>query len=220
MLRSMPEERHLPEKPSSGQHTMTDPVKPTPVVAGLVKDVFAPSAKLVGSELRSYLKERFDEARERRRNENLNSHISAVRTSLPKPPPENVTYERLDLFSDWVEGAQDVSEDDPLLSDMWREILRDIVSGHHITKSLIEIMKQVDSRMAALLLSCRRKPRNRVNDQDTYHAKRLEALGLLERDYGLTAWLIFYFALLFIGGYYAYDVPHLSLWIGSRRSGC
>jgi hypothetical protein len=204
---------------------MTVPAKPTPVVGGLVKDVLGPSAKLVGSELRSYLKERFDEARERRRNENLNSHISAVRTSLPKPPPENVTYERLDLFSDWVEGAQDISEDDPLLSDMWREVLRDIVGGQHITKSLIEVMKQVDSRMAALLLSlarkrpclaCRISSRissllglsvgRRLRGEDIFHAKRLEALGLLERDYTLlTVSILTVVSSLFAGSYFAYE---------------
>ena len=124
------------------------------------------------------------------------------------------------MFSDWVEGAQDVSEDDPLLSDMWREILRDIVSGHHITKSLIEVMKQVDSRMAALLLYLTRKQLclacrilsllrlpvgRRLHGEDIFHARRLEALGLLERDYTpFTVSILTVVVTFIVGGYYAY----------------
>lgn len=205
---------------------MTDPIKQltlTPALTALVKDVFGPSAKLVGSELKSRLKDIFNEARERRRNENLNAHISAVRASLPKPPLDDVSYEQLDLFSDWVEGAQDINEDDLILSNIWQEILRDIVSVHSITKSLIEVMKQVDSRMARLLLSCRREQRYAINlfnlffkkfglsvgqqfyDEDLFFAKRLEALGLLERHYNRSFVSIFLVVFVLIIAYFTYD---------------
>lgn len=83
---------------------MTDPIRQltlTPALTALVKDVFGPSAKLVGTELRSYLKEKIDDARERRRSENLSRHISVVRAALPKPPPEHVSYDRFEMFSEW-----------------------------------------------------------------------------------------------------------------------
>lgn len=181
---------------------MTDPIKQitiTPAVTALVKDVFGPSAKLLGSELKSFLKAQFDEAKERRRSENLGKHITAVRETLTEPPPENVSYKNLELFSDWVEGAQDIGEEDAVLTQMWREVLHDIVQNRKVSKSLIDLMKQVDAPMADLLIALSRVKHSRLNalrsllnplnskhvDEESYHnARRLESLGLIETDQG------------------------------------
>jgi hypothetical protein len=208
---------------------MSDPIRQltlTPALTALVKDVFGPSAKLIGTEIKSYLKERFDDARERRRNENLAKHISAVRAVLPKPPPEQVPYERLDMFSEWVDGAQDVDDGDRDLAAMWREILRQIIEGQSVNKSLITVMKEVDAQMAELLLRFRRKrgPMDeilqlfgsvfrlfgfsgfkRFAGEDLFNAKRLEAIGLLDRDYSpIILWSIL-FGTVFWGAYFAYQ---------------
>jgi hypothetical protein len=178
---------------------MTDPIKAdliksvtlTPTLTSLVKDVLSPSAELIGVELKSYLKQKIDDVKERSQNKNLSAHISAVQVSLPEQISRNVTYdEQLYLFSDWVDGAQDISEDEPILSDMWQEILRDIVNGKRVTKRLIETMKQIDYRMAKLLLTfgdnkkvTRIKPysliqfllqRSQLSNDELVDAKRLE----------------------------------------------
>jgi hypothetical protein len=206
---------------------MTDPIKAdliksvtlTPTLTSLVKDVLSPSAELIGVELKSYLKQKIDDVKERSQNKNLSAHISAVQASLPEQISRNITYdEQLYLFSDWVDGAQDISEDEPILSDMWQEILRDIVNGKRVTKRLIETMKQIDYRMAKLLLTfgdnkkvTRIKPyslirfllqRSQLSNNELVDAKRLEKLGLLDRSYKSA---IFNSAVLF-GGYVALDL--------------
>jgi hypothetical protein len=207
---------------------MPDPIRQltlTPALTALVKDVFGPSAKLVGTELRSFLKERFDDARERRRSENLSRHISVVRAALPKPPPEQVSYDRFDMFSEWVEGAQDVSDSDPELAEMWREVLRRIIEGESVSKSLISIMKQVDAQMARILLCFRRKKSpldevkipfeqvmkvlgfsrsRRFADGDLFNARRLEAIGLLDRDYSPILLRCLSTGIVIFGGYVAW----------------
>jgi|GEM_PF-4425085 len=205
---------------------MPDPIRQltlTPALTTLVKDVFGPSAKLVGTELRSFLKEKIDDARERRRSENLSRHIFVVRAALPKPSPEQVSYERLDMFSEWVDGAQDVSDSNPELAEMWREVLRRIVEGESVSKSLIAIMKQVDAPMAQLLLRFRRKkgpldevivpvvrifklfgfggPR-RFADEDLFNARRLAAIGLLDRDYSFNILGFVLTGIVIVAGYF------------------
>lgn len=208
---------------------MTDPIKQltlTPAFTALVKDVFGPSAKLLGTELKSYLKEKFDDARERRRSQNLSKHFEAVRTSMQKPPSCEIPYEQIDIFSEWVEGAQDVSDDDPELAHMWRELLREIVQGQPITKSLLAVMKQVDSRMAGILLRFRQRHKTRdaemllflktlsffglrgvrrFRGENLFHAKRLESLGLLDRDYSHIVNSIFFVLAFAVATYYGFE---------------
>lgn len=203
---------------------MTDPIKTdsiksltiTPTLTSLAKDVLSPSAELIGIELKSYLKQKIDDVKERSQNKNLSAHISAVQTSLPEQISKDVTYdEQLYLFSDWVDGAQDIGEDEPILSDMWQKILRDIVSGKRITKRLIETMKQIDYRMAKLLLTFGEKKkiakqyslirfllqRSQLSNDEVVDAKRLEKLGLLDRHYTST---VVNFIVLF-SGYFTLD---------------
>jgi hypothetical protein len=100
---------------------------------------------------------------------------------------------------------------------MWQEILRDIVNGKHITKRLIETMKQMDYRMAKLLLNFGGNKkvtkiksyslirfllqRSQLSNDEVVDAKRLEKLGLLDRSYKSA---IFNSAALF-GGYFTLD---------------
>ncbi|NBV23541.1 MAG: hypothetical protein EBS05_16680 [Proteobacteria bacterium] len=188
---------------------MAEPDKQTSAnstISSLVKAVLEPSAKLLGAELKTFLKESIDAAKERRRNENLGKHIAAVRDSLREPLPDSVTYQNLERFGEWAEGAQDVGDEEPMLTKMWREVLCDILKGKPVSKELVGMMKQVDGSMAALLLSLSRRKRSYfgsfrasllgaksrfVHDDCLVHANRLEAVGLVERDYGEVAFDIF-----------------------------
>src|SRR5947207_2810269 len=139
---------------------MADPIRQltvTPTLTALIKDVLGPSAKLLGTELKCYLKEKLDEAKERRREKNLTSHITAVRDSIRVTIPEQASYKQLDTFNDWIDGAQDVGDDEPTLTQMWRRLLRRLIEGQSPTQGLIDVMKKVDSPMAGLLVGFRER---------------------------------------------------------------
>lgn len=190
---------------------MPEPNKTTTVptvMAGLVKEALEPSAKLLGIELRDKIKEVLDAAKENRRSENLRKHIAAVRESLPNPPSGETSYEQLELFNSWAEGAQDVDEQEPDLTRMWRKLLHDIVQGRHVSKDLVSVLRQVDAPMAKLLIALGQNQdsswvemRNALNLPETddaveevrFQIKRLESLGLVDNDHKKKfGWTVFF----------------------------
>jgi hypothetical protein len=190
---------------------MPDPIKQislSPALTALAKDIFGPSAKLLGTELKSYLKEKFDAKREERRRHNVARHLEEVE-KVVKPsvrPREEVTYSQEHLFLEWVEGAQDVSDDEPELARLWRSLLGDIATSGDIHTEQIALLKQMDSAMAKQLVQFDRDRKMffgkmepirfynfriyafglgsvYVSGERLYQTQRLEKLLLVERDY-------------------------------------
>ncbi len=95
----------------------------SPFLTSLIK----PSADYLGQELRSFISEHIDCWKKRKQSQNLRSHIESTRGLLEsaqgEEPGEADTLEQLELFEDWVEGAQDVDPREKELSCMWRELL-------------------------------------------------------------------------------------------------
>lgn len=172
----------------------------TPAFTALVKDALQPSFKLIGVELKDRLKDHLEKARAARRGMNLESHIRAVRDSLPSPLQGEDSYEQLELFHEWTEGAQDVDETQTELARIWRDLLAQIVTGKLRDRILIDTLKQVDAPMATILLGLNepaRKPtrgrgfvramspvptyllRPPYDGKERFYRNRLVSLGLI-----------------------------------------
>jgi len=114
----------MSKKESSGEAVSLRGVSLTPVFTAL----FKPSAELLGKELRNTIKEMIDERKTRRREENLQAHIDAVRIKLSSQtdePNEATTsfIEQPELFSEWVENVQEIDPRDVEISNLWQNLL-------------------------------------------------------------------------------------------------
>lgn len=124
------------------------------LITSLAKDVLQPSAQLIGQELKGRLKATIDERKANKRAENLKRHLDwAARTGLPEGTRAvESDLLQLELFTDWMEGAQDVDESDAELCSIWRRLLLNIVTGESTQRELLNKVRQLDGDAARLLL--------------------------------------------------------------------
>ncbi len=124
----------------------------TPALTSLLK----PSADYLAEELKEYFKEKIESLKKRKRSENISEHIKSVLEKVEKTKESYkepaASLEQIELFEEWVEGAQDIDPNQELLSSMWRDLLKGIIRGNIKGDLLISILKQIDSFDAMLLL--------------------------------------------------------------------
>lgn len=166
----------------------------TPALTSLLK----PSADYLAQELKEYLKGKIESLKQRKRSENISEHIKSVLEKVEKADnsykESAATLGQIELFEDWVEGAQDIDPSQELLASMWRDLLKDIIRGNIKGNLLISILKQLDNYDAMLLLKFKIHGRYRPNNpEEKYYLKRLETLELVEEKIG--HWLIMSFAI-------------------------
>jgi hypothetical protein len=175
----------------------------TPALTSLLK----PSADYLAEELKEYLKEKIESLKKRKRSENISEHIKSVLEKVEKTEKAYkepaASLEQIELFEEWVEGAQDIDPNQELLSSMWRDLLKGIIRGNIKGDLLISILKQLDSFDAMLLLKFKIHGRYRpINSEEKYYLKRLEASELVEEKIG--HWLFMSFAIYIPLLYLAY----------------
>lgn len=153
----------------------------TPFLTNLLK----PSADYLGKELRSYLQSTIEQWKEHRRSENLRHHIGTAAKRMNPQGESKVRdrdgLERMELFEDWVSGAQDVDPMEAELSQIWCELLCEIAKGARPTRLLLTVLRQLDGESARVLLRLRDDRRFRARDSRTaYHMRHLSHLELVE----------------------------------------
>jgi hypothetical protein len=189
-----------------GEKSNSSEIKEISVTPFLTK-LLTPSADLIGGELRDYLKEKIDTWKEKKRGENIVGHVSKVQSRVENKDTsihiEQENIAQLDLFSDWVEGAQDIEPESGDIADLWQELLLSIAKGDAKNKILIEKLKQVNAEEAAILLRINRSEYKRYRPQDEkdfYHLQQLENAGLVTRSYaGIIRMAGFLIAMLLLG---------------------
>lgn len=75
-------------------------------LVGLDK-LFAPTFEYLGEELKDKVKDTLEEHKKKKRQENTAIHLAAVIERDPDNKVESV--EQLELFSDWLDGAENIS---------------------------------------------------------------------------------------------------------------
>ena len=150
----------------------------TPVITSLLK----PTSDLVGIELRDYVKEKIDNIKKKKRVENVAGHIHHAQGVLQKERKEEIggteKIQQLELFGDWVKGAQDIDPEDSILGRLWQNLLVDILKESRIDKVIIEKLESITTQEALLLLKIYKKGYiSGPNEKEKYFLSRLETIG-------------------------------------------
>jgi len=124
------------------------------LLTSLAKDVLQPSAQLIGQEIKGRLKATIEERKAAKRAENLKRHLDwAARAGLPEGTRVvESDLLQLELFAEWMEGAQDVDESDAELCSIWRQLLLRIVAGESTQRELLDKIRLLDGEAASYLL--------------------------------------------------------------------
>lgn len=162
----------------------------TPAFTALLK----PTTDYLGLELRDYVKNTVEGLKKKRREKNIDSHVSAVQRRLSEEPAlESVdtdgTLSQLKFFEEWIDSVQEVDPEDEELSEIWEELLAQAARGKKHSPEVVRALKSLTPREAKFLLEMNfRVPSfpivsGFVRSEDRYLAKSLEQRSILERDY-------------------------------------
>ena len=211
---------HLPE---SMQNMFLEILKPSVEQIGenLKNEISTDVSKSIGKKIRTVLEEGFVKSiREQIKEKNLNYHIEMVIKKIHEDDKKDnrsreelhKTFQKVDLFLEWVECAEDISAKDSTLSEIWQNWLYKLSQSRDSSnqKILLNKMKQLTPEDAEILLRFRgnrfRRLTSNLNTDDklSYLTKKLIDMGLLKRFYyhelfSFISSLVFIFALLTFG---------------------
>lgn len=185
----------------------------------LKNEISGDVSKSIGEKVKNVLKDGFIKSiKDQIRSENLNYHIKVVLNKIQldnakrqescepgravkdqdgsgeSQKKESVyeTIKKTDLFLEWVEGAENVSKEDDIISEIWQDWLYRLSCGEEISdsKMLLEKMKVLTVEDAKLLLRLKGGGTlllNSIKSPDEkykYLIQRLSGLDLIKRNYG------------------------------------
>lgn len=162
----------------------------TPTLTSFLK----PTADYLGNELRDYVKVKVENLKAKKRKANVQSHMHVVGVQLGIPlnyDEESLdNIPQLELFDEWIEGAQEVDPSDEVLAKLWQGLLLEIVQGKSKSKVLIETLKSLESHEAELLLRFRgRRIYHPKGNEERFILRKLKSLELIEFDWAFLAML-------------------------------
>lgn len=181
-------------------------------VAPALTALLKPTAEYLGLELRDYVKSRVEEWKERRRAENLHTHIEGVKKKLEGNAPssssgESTSFYQLALFDEWMSNVQDIDPADKELSDLWQSLLASAARGARVPAEVVSALKTLSPKEAQFLVDMsRRAPpvpflSGSVSGENRYLANSLETKRILEKDY---AFSVLFLSSLVFSGLFAY----------------
>lgn len=155
----------------------------TPSLTALLK----PSAEYLGTTLRDQIKAKIEPILEKKRDENIRSHVQSaekkIGMSFFEVESDNSNANLRD-FNKWIEGAQDIDPDNKILAELWQGILIDIVKGKKDNRLLIKTLNQLETNEAEFLLKFKKGVvRKKRNTQTDYMIEKLKRLNLVELSF-------------------------------------
>ena len=98
-----------------------------------------------------------------------------VQLGVPLSYSENTvkTIQQIDLFDEWIEGAQDIDPEEATLAKLWQGLLSEIIQGNTHNRLLLNTLKQLNSSEAALLL--------KFKNRRIFHPKGAEEQFILRK---------------------------------------
>lgn len=196
--------------PKSLENMIVDLLKPSIQDLGyqLKNSLGKELSESIGSKIKKSLEsEVLSSVKEQVKIKNLTYHINAVKQILEKEggerPKQSRNIEesilRIDLFSEWAQGAEDVPPEDKLLANIWAGWLAALSKGDEIpeNKIFLEKMKKINHADAQLLLRFDKRYSSQ-SEKELFILKKLSDLDLIERNYTteLTSVIVFIGALL------------------------
>ena len=146
-----------------------------------------PTADYAGIALRDYVKEKVENLKAKKRKKNVQQHMESVGVILGEPlnyDEESIgSIKQLDLFDEWLDGAQDIDLEDETLAKLWQGLLLEIVQGKSKNRLLISTLKQLESHEVELLLNFNKRRVFHPKDSESrFILKKLKKLELIESD--------------------------------------
>lgn len=130
----------------------------TPALTGL----FKPTTKLLGEELRLYVKKNIDKFKEHNRERNLQFHLQKI-NDLVEESVEPIVSEDEDLLKNAekllssLETIQDVDPSEKELSEIWQNLIASLKLGKNVPKHLIDTLKNLSPLEASILIEIQRQ---------------------------------------------------------------
>lgn len=161
----------------SADKGVTSELSLTPTLTALLR----PTADYLGTEIKNRVSEKIEEVRERRRAANLLTHIGTVSAKTGLDAEVIAGSRQLDLFQEWMEGAQDIPPQDKVLSEMWEGLLVKILKGIDFESKLLYALSALSESDAALLLKFSRSSKYRPKDEkERYQLRQPQFEPLVE----------------------------------------
>ncbi|MAR56668.1 MAG: hypothetical protein CMM93_05745 [Rickettsiales bacterium] len=139
--------------------------------SGIISNLFGPITKDIGQE--------WAESRRKKRSENLNAHVEAVKTEINSSGLNSPTDKQVLLIEKWSDSAQDVGDDDESLAAIWRALLEKVASDDSESEMLIKISADLTSDEAKVMFLLLE---DRYSVDEGPARKSLMAKGLIQKN--------------------------------------
>jgi hypothetical protein len=128
-------------------------------------DLFRPTTKLLGEELRNFAKKKIDTIKERNRDKNLRFHLDEINKIVGKHTDINSEEDReneqllknAEKLLESFEAIQDVEPAEKELSKIWQNLIASLRLGKSIPQHLITTLKALSPLEASILIRIKSK---------------------------------------------------------------
>ncbi|MBG0757787.1 hypothetical protein [Vibrio cidicii] len=143
------------------------------------ESLLKPSTDYLGTELKRYFQNRIEEAKAKREEQNLLSHIESVRKKSVSKQETELSYSQLELFEQWAGEVEKIDPSDETLSDIWHNLLLNSEDSFN-SEVLLTKLKKLSSGDAITLIKVLN--RDSLSREDRYRLTTLKDLGLVEQN--------------------------------------
>lgn len=148
-----------------------------PTITSLLK----PTTDYLAEELKETVKAKVESKKKQKEEENLLSHISSVNDKINSSGKGQVSYEQLDLFSDWVDSVSKVDPVNKELSQLWQNLLVN-ASTENSSEILISKIKTISPGQAKALVAFADNSKKGLSEEERYYLKTLEENELIQSN--------------------------------------
>lgn len=138
-----------------------------------------PTTEYLAEELKEAVKAKVESKKKQKEDENLLSHIGSVNDKIKSSGKDQISYEQLDLFSEWVDNVSKVDPTNKELSQLWQNLLVN-ASTEKSSEILITKVKATSSGQAKALVAFADNSIKTLSEEDRYHLKALEDNELIQ----------------------------------------
>jgi len=123
-------------------------------------DLFRPTTKLLGEELRTFAKGKIDAIKERNRDKNLKYHLEKVNEIVSSKDAEDIDpvieddelLKNAEKLVESLETVQDVDPSAKELSTIWQNLIASLRLGQSVPEHLISVIKTLSPLEASILI--------------------------------------------------------------------
>ena len=128
-------------------------------------DLFRPTTKLLGEELRNFAKEKIGAIKERNRDKNLRFHLEKINEIVDRDTrgitqgdtEDDQLLKNAEKLVESLEAVQDIEPSEIELSKIWQNLIASLRIGKNIPQHLITTLKALSPLEASILMEVKAK---------------------------------------------------------------